>query len=263
MTRCSACSRSMTGASRGSAPPQLREQRLVLEGVVHGDDPAVGLAVRAEGPVVLPHRHLVEVRPRGAGVDRARRDLVDQVADLVEFGAQVVVDLDQLRAVGLLLGGVGPGRVTGRAGGPVASSQTGSALRRVPSSGVGHDAKPADAGDGLALRCVSGSGSASDVPRAARSAATSSRTAGATSAANRRRSSGSSAATMNALIPSVRASSASCSAHCSPGRASSRWLPARTAAELSSRRISSGDRPACSAASSMILLRAASSPGGR
>ena len=40
--------------------------RAVLERVVAGDDPAVGLAERAQRPVVLPHRHGVDGRPGGA-----------------------------------------------------------------------------------------------------------------------------------------------------------------------------------------------------
>src|SRR5256884_1559856 len=40
--------------------PQVREDRLVLEHVVPGHEPAVIGAVRAERPVILPHGHLVD-----------------------------------------------------------------------------------------------------------------------------------------------------------------------------------------------------------
>ena len=42
-------------------PTQGRQQAVVLDGVVGGHQPAVGLAVCAQGPVVLPHRHRVDV----------------------------------------------------------------------------------------------------------------------------------------------------------------------------------------------------------
>ena len=95
MTWCSASSRSITGASAGSLGAQVGEHAGVLDGVVGRDHPAVGLAVGAERPVVLPHRHRVDQRPGPAGVEAPGRDLVDQVEELRELGAQVVVDVDR------------------------------------------------------------------------------------------------------------------------------------------------------------------------
>ena len=76
-------------------PPQVREDTDILEGVVSGDDPAVLLAVGTERPVVLPQRHRVDVRPRSARVEGAGRRLLDEVPQLRQLGAQVVVDLDE------------------------------------------------------------------------------------------------------------------------------------------------------------------------
>src|SRR5215813_8664077 len=56
------------------ARAQVREDRLVLEHVVPGHEPAVGGAVRAEGPIVLPDGHLADRRPRLAGVGGAFAD---------------------------------------------------------------------------------------------------------------------------------------------------------------------------------------------
>ena len=74
ITWCSSVSRSMTGPRPGSRA-QVREDRLVLERVVRGDDAAVARAERAEGPVVLAHRHRVQRGARVAGAQRAGPDL--------------------------------------------------------------------------------------------------------------------------------------------------------------------------------------------
>ncbi len=92
---------------------QVREDRVVLERVVRGHDAAVARAERAQRPVVLAQRHLVEHRARVAGAERAVLDLRDQVAQLVELCAQHVVDVDQVlagRAAAVGVGGVGLGR---------------------------------------------------------------------------------------------------------------------------------------------------------
>src|SRR6266550_1328479 len=78
--------------------PQMREDRLVLEHVVPGHEPAVIGAVRAEGPVAAPHGHLVDLRPCAAGVDRALLHLADEIAHPGEFVAQMVMHLDEVRA---------------------------------------------------------------------------------------------------------------------------------------------------------------------
>ena len=81
-------------------------------------DAAVGLAERAERPVVLADRHAVDERAHGGGVGVAGRDLLDEVAQLVELGAQVVVDVDQVPAGGLLRRACScaPGRARGPVG---------------------------------------------------------------------------------------------------------------------------------------------------
>ena len=88
----------------GVVPPQVREDRGVLEAVVPGDDPAVGLTVGAEAPVVLPHGHVVDGRPRRAGREVAAHHLVDDVAQLGELAAQVVVHVDEVLRRRELLG---------------------------------------------------------------------------------------------------------------------------------------------------------------
>ena len=126
-----------------SQPPaamaQVRKHRLVFDGVVHGHHPAVGLAVGAEGPVVLPHGHLVDGRAGRAGVQSARRHLVDQVVDLVQFAAQVIVDVDQVLAFGLLARSVGAVGFTGRAPGTVGLVPDLGGAAAGPVVGGGHD----------------------------------------------------------------------------------------------------------------------------
>src|SRR4029453_14383655 len=56
----------------------------------------VGLAVRAESPVVLSHGHRVDVRPSLSDAERPCGHLLDQVADLLELRAQMVVYVDQM-----------------------------------------------------------------------------------------------------------------------------------------------------------------------
>src|SRR5690606_17035413 len=100
-------------------PPQVREDGAVFEGVVAGEDPAVGLAVDPEGPVVLADGHPVYV-----GADVLRPDLPllhlrDQVPQPVEFLPQTVVDVDEVASGSLLLRGVEAFRVRfGSAGSP-------------------------------------------------------------------------------------------------------------------------------------------------
>ena len=91
----------------GVGPAQVREDLGVLERVVGRDGPAVGGAVGAEGPVVLPHRHLADRGASHPGRQRALPDLPQDVAQLGQLTPQVVVDVDQvlpgrLREVGVL-----------------------------------------------------------------------------------------------------------------------------------------------------------------
>lgn len=78
------------------AAAQVREDRGVLERVVGRDQAAVGLAVGAEGPLVLPHGHLVDRTARGRRVQGAGRHLVDEVVDLAQLRPEVVVDVDEV-----------------------------------------------------------------------------------------------------------------------------------------------------------------------
>src|SRR6185437_16070246 len=78
--------------------PQVREDHGVLGEMVMGDHPAVALAVGAHRPVVLPHGHLVELRPRLAGADQPVPHLGDEIAQAGQFRAQHVVYLDQVPA---------------------------------------------------------------------------------------------------------------------------------------------------------------------
>ena len=71
---CSSSRRSITGAERGVAAAQVRERRCgprACGGSV--TDAAVGLAERAERPVVLADRHAVDERPHGGRVAARRR----------------------------------------------------------------------------------------------------------------------------------------------------------------------------------------------
>ena len=61
---------------------QVREDRVVLERVVLGDDAAVAAAEGTQGPVVLAQRHLVQGRAGVAGAEAAVADLADHVAQL-------------------------------------------------------------------------------------------------------------------------------------------------------------------------------------
>ena len=77
---------------------QMREDGPVFKSVVTSDDRAVGSAVRAERPVVLPHRHLAD---RLAGVtdpEGALLDLAEKFAYLAEFAPQVITHLRQVLA---------------------------------------------------------------------------------------------------------------------------------------------------------------------
>ena len=90
-------------------------------------------------------------------------DLLDQVAQPGELGAQAVVDVDQVLAGGLLVGRVAALGVGRRAAvGRVVSSQAASPLTRAPSSGVGVTA------NGRAPSGGAASGAAAAAPRAAR-----------------------------------------------------------------------------------------------
>jgi hypothetical protein len=90
----------------GVASLQVREHASVLERVVGTDDPAVLGAVGPERPVVLAHGHLADERPRGAEVNRALGNLLDQIAELGQFAAQAVVDVEEMLGGRLLLGRV-------------------------------------------------------------------------------------------------------------------------------------------------------------
>jgi len=76
--------------------PQVREHRLVLQGVMSGHHPAIGGAVRSQRPAVAPHRHLVDGRPGLPDVHLTVPDLTDEVPDLGEFRAQVIMNLDEV-----------------------------------------------------------------------------------------------------------------------------------------------------------------------
>ena len=100
------------------ARAQVGEDPGVLEPVVTGDQPAVRLAVGAEGPVVLAHRHRVDRRARRAHREVAPHHLLDDVAHLGQLGPQVVVHVLEVlrhrqlgRSVGRLLDRVGAHRV--------------------------------------------------------------------------------------------------------------------------------------------------------
>ena len=154
----------------------------VLDRVVGRDHPAVGLAVGAERPVVLPHRHRVDQRPRArrrrrrpprpgrsgrrAGPARERR------WSCTSTRCWPVARSCAVQASG----GCGEAYA-----GRVDSSHGARSLRRTPSSGVGRTASAAGGRDDLGLRLRRRGRRA----RPARSASTSSRTAGATSTPNR------------------------------------------------------------------------------
>ncbi len=94
----------------GVAGAQVREDPGVLEAVVPGHDAAVRLAVGAERPVVLAHRHRVDRRPRRTHPEVPAHHLLDDVAHLGQLGAQVVVHVLEVlrhgelgRSVGRLL----------------------------------------------------------------------------------------------------------------------------------------------------------------
>ena len=77
MTSCSSSSRSRTGPARGRCAAGAGTRR-VLVGVVARDDAAVRLAVGAERPVVLAHRHRVDDRAGRADREVAAADLVER-----------------------------------------------------------------------------------------------------------------------------------------------------------------------------------------
>src|SRR6266536_565640 len=77
---------------------QMREDRLVFEHVVPPHEPAVGGAVRAEGPIVLPDCHLTDRGPCAARVGGALADLADEIADAGQLSPQMVMDLDEVSA---------------------------------------------------------------------------------------------------------------------------------------------------------------------
>ena len=186
----------MTGREARLAPAQVREHAAVLERVVPGDDPAVGRAVDAEGPVVLADRHAVEERADVARVDVAGGELGDELAQPVELAAQVVVDVDEVLARGLLVGpvaGVGIGRRARRGGWPRPTGRGRSGARPAGSgrrrTGARRRAPPRRAAPPAPARSPE------------RSRSTSSRTAGAVSSAKRRIAASSSTARMNVLMP--------------------------------------------------------------
>ena len=189
--------------------------RLVLDGVVRGDEPAVGLAVGAERPVVLTQRHRVDQRagraPRRASPPRTWSIRSNSCGEL---GAQVVVDVDQVLAGGPLVRGPGQrgrGRVVRRAGSSRPTAAVAAAYtvvgvgRRVlgrvrwtgrrPTRPVGRSVVH------RARAVVAGRAAGSSGRPPPRVAATSSRTAGAISVPNRWTTRGSSPVTMNVLMP--------------------------------------------------------------
>src|SRR5690348_408131 len=86
--------------------------------MVCGDEAAVGLAVRAEGPVVLSHGHRVDRRTRRTDTERPCGDLLDQIAHLLELSPQMVVYVDQVLTGLQLVRRVGSRRVLHRTGRP-------------------------------------------------------------------------------------------------------------------------------------------------
>ena len=99
---------------------QMWEDRLVFQYVVPRHEPAVGGAVRAEGPVVVPDGHLADRGPCAASVGRTLADLADEIADAGQFRAQMIMDLDEVGADGapaIGIDGVGRGLRPGGPGG--------------------------------------------------------------------------------------------------------------------------------------------------
>ena len=78
------------------AAHEVREDRVVLEPVVTRDGSAVARAERAERPVVLAERHVVQRRAGLARGEAAFPHLAEDVAQLGELGAEHVVDVDQV-----------------------------------------------------------------------------------------------------------------------------------------------------------------------
>ena len=244
------------GAEVGLAAAQVGEHRAVLERVVAGDDPAVRLAVRPQRPVVLAHRHGVDLRPRGADAQLAAAHLVDDVAHLRQLAAQVVVDVDEVLGDGRLE----VRRVARRRGRPggLVPGQRGGESRAVVGGGGGERRSVGFAGSrhGLAgarparpPKNLAGARPARP-PTGLRPSSTNTRTAGITSAAKRWSSSGSSVPRMNVLVPCSRVRAARRSAITAEGPRRYSWSPKM----LSIRRTACGPRPARSAASSMTAF---------
>ena len=161
-----------------------------------------------------------------AALRRAGGDLLDQVAQLGELGAQRVVDVDQVPAGGLLARRCSARRVAARARSAACdSSHARSSLRR--RAGVGRRRRRERR---RGRRCTTGRrrrGSAAGAPRAS---ATSSRTAGATSSAKRRMSSAEDDRRgCTCSCRSTASARASCSAHArvEPRRSSPLMLSSR------------------------------------
>jgi hypothetical protein len=74
-------------AELGIAGTEVGKDRLVVDAVVCSGHPAVGRAVGAECPVVLPQGHLVDRRTGATGLDRAVTDLVDEIAQPAQLVA--------------------------------------------------------------------------------------------------------------------------------------------------------------------------------
>jgi hypothetical protein len=96
---------------RAVAAAQIGEHALILDGMVHGQDPAVRRAERADRPVVLPHGQAVDERAGDGGVLDAGADRGDGLPHPFELGPKVIVDLDQdlgsrHRGICIALGGV-------------------------------------------------------------------------------------------------------------------------------------------------------------
>ncbi len=221
------------------AAGEVWEDGVVLEAVVLRDDGAVARAERAERPVVLAQRHVVERRAAVARGHRAVAHLDEDVAQVGELGAQHVVDVDQVAPDELAAPGVGRVRRRRR---PVR------ARRLVPGRGVA-EARAVVRGrrdvQARVLRFLRGAGGSP--PRAARDQFAHGRARSPRERLDRGRVV---AVRMNVPTPSSSASCVSCSIHPAAG-------PSK-AGRFRSRRISDGSRPTLAAASSIAAFPAAS-----
>ena len=139
MTWCSLSRRSITGARRPSR--SRRYGNTLVSSIVwcvvttRQYDSQYAPSVQLFCRIVIV---LISERARPTS-RRAGRDLVDELVQLPELAAQVVVHVDEVLRAGLLLRRVEAVGVRGRVAGRVLSSHGCVGLRRVPSSGVGAD----------------------------------------------------------------------------------------------------------------------------